>query len=65
MKTAILSSESDTDIQLLITLAQKLGIKTKMLTEEEAEDMAMVYAIEEGKTGEYVDTQDFIKNLRR
>lgn len=65
MKTAILSSESDADIKLLIELANKLGIKTKVLTEEDAEDLAMVYAIEKGKTGEYVDTQDFIKNLRQ
>jgi len=65
MKTAILSSESDSDIKLLIELANKLGIKTKILTEEDAEDLAMVYAIEKGKTGEYVDTQNFIKNLRQ
>lgn len=65
MKTAILSSESDSDIKLLIELANKLGIKTKILTEEDAEDLAMVYAIEKGKTGEYVDTQDFIKSLRQ
>ena len=61
MKTAILSSESDSDIKLLIELANKLGIKTKILTEEDAEDLAMVYAIEKGKTGEYVDTQDLLK----
>ncbi|MEK6482599.1 hypothetical protein WJR50_34045 [Catalinimonas sp. 4WD22] len=65
MKTAILSSESDSDIKLLIELANKLGIKTKILTKEDAEDLAMVYAIEKGKTGEYVDTQDFIKSLRQ
>jgi hypothetical protein len=65
MKTAILSSESDADIKLLIELANKLGIKAKILTEEDAEDLAMVYAIEKGKTGEYVDTQEFIKGLRQ
>ncbi len=65
MKTAILSGESESDIKLLIELANKLGIKTKILTEEDAEDLAMVYAIEHGKTGEYVDTQSFIKKLRK
>lgn len=65
MKTAILSSESDSDIKLLIELANKLGIKTKILTAEDAEDLAMVYAIEKGKTGEYVDTQNFVKSLRK
>jgi len=42
-----------------------LGIKTKVLTEEDAEDLAMIYAIEKGKTGEYVDTTAFIKSLRQ
>ncbi len=48
MKAVILSSESDADIKLLIELANKLGVKTKILTEEDAEDLALIYAIEEG-----------------
>jgi ribosomal protein L18 len=65
MKTVILSGESDSDIRLLVELANKLGIKTQILSEEDAEDLAMAYAIEKGKTGEYVDTQNFIQNLRQ
>lgn len=65
MTTAILSSESDANMTLLIALADKLGIKIKMLEGEEAEDLAMAYAIEKGKTGEYVDTQNFIESLRQ
>lgn len=64
-KSAILSTESESDLRLIIELAEKLGIKTKILTEEDLEDLAMVYAIEEGKTGEYVDTAEFIKTLRQ
>tara|TARA_R110001606_G_scaffold399265_1_gene583010 strand:- start:80130 stop:80357 length:228 start_codon:yes stop_codon:yes gene_type:complete len=65
MKAAILSSDSDSDMKLLIELANKLGIKTKILSGEDAEDLAMAYLIDEAKTGEYVDTQDFISNLRK
>ncbi|MEQ9377998.1 MAG: hypothetical protein RIG68_22610 [Imperialibacter sp.] len=65
MKAAILSSDSDSDMKLLIELANKLGIKTKILSSEDAEDLAMAYLIDEAKTGEYVDTQDFISNLRK
>ncbi|WP_125185340.1 hypothetical protein [Botryobacter ruber] len=65
MKTVLLSGESDSDLQLLIALANKLGIKTKVLTPEDAEDLAMIQAIENGKTGEYTDTKDFIKSLRK
>ncbi len=63
MKTAIFSSDSDSNLELLLQLAEKLGMKANLLTEEEAEDLAMVYAIEEGKTGEYVDTDTFLKSL--
>jgi hypothetical protein len=63
MKTAILSSESDADLKLLLALADKLGIKASVLSEEDAEDLAMAYVIEQGKTGEYIDTEDFLKNL--
>lgn len=65
MKTAILSSESDANLNLLLELANKLGIKTRVLSQEDAEDLTMVYSIKAGKTGEYVDTQDFIKSLRQ
>ena len=60
-----MSTESESDLRLILELAEKLGIKTKVLTEEDLEDLAMVYAIEEGKTGEYVDTAEFIKALRQ
>ena len=63
MKTAILSSESDADLKLLVELANKLGIKASVLSEEDAEDLAIAYAIKQGKTGEYLDTEDFLKNL--
>lgn len=65
MKTAILLSDSESNINLLLQLAEKLGVKANILTEEEAEDLALIYAIEVGKTGEYVDTETFIKSLRR
>ena len=65
MKTAILSSESNANLNLLNELADKLGMKTKVLSDEDVEDLGMVNAIKTGKTGEYVDTQDFINTLRR
>lgn len=65
MTTAILSSESDADMTQLVAFANELGIKIKILEGEEAEDLAMAYAIEKGKTGEHVDTQNFIRNLRQ
>ena len=59
MKTAILTSDKEADLELLIQIANKLGIKTRMLNEEETEDLGLIYAMEAGKTGEYVDTEEY------
>lgn len=34
MKTAILTSDKESDLQLLVELADKLGIKTRLLDEK-------------------------------
>ncbi len=64
MQTLVLRSDSESDLKLLMQLAQKLGIEVKFLTEEEKEDLGMLNAINEGRTGEYIHTSDFLKNLR-
>lgn len=64
MQTMVLEGKSKTDLKLLADLARKLGIKVKYLTEEEKEEIGLMSAIDQGKTGEYVDTGDFVKKLR-
>ena len=43
---------------------KKLGISTRKLTNDEIEDYGLSIAISEGKTGEYVDTETFLSELR-
>jgi hypothetical protein len=64
MESAIISGNSKKDIQLLITIAQKMGINAKFLTKDDLEDIGMAKAITEGKTGEFVDTEEFLKSLK-
>lgn len=64
MKTALFTSEKEADLQLLLELANRLGIKTRVLDEEEMEDLGLLHAIEAGKTGEFVDPEDYLKKLR-
>ncbi len=64
MATAIINGESTSNLKLLIELARKLGIKAKLLTSNEAEDLGLIEAIKDGKTGEYVDTEKYLKKLR-
>ena len=48
MATILLESQSETDINLLLTLAQKLGIKTRKLSAQQAEDHWLASQIDEG-----------------
>jgi len=64
MQTLVLSSDSAVNIRLIAEVAKKMGIKAKILTDEENEDIGMLNAIMKGRTGEYVDKEDFIKKLK-
>ena len=63
METAFLKSKSKADLDLLLKLAAKLKIESKILSEEEIEDIGMHYAIKKGKTGQYIDKDKFIGKL--
>ena len=65
METLILNSESAGDIKLIAEIAKKMGLKAKILTEEEKEDIGMLNAIKKGRTRKYVDTDSFMLNLRK
>ncbi len=64
MKGAILHTDSNQDLNLILQLAKKLGISARKLSDEEIEDLGLSVAIAEGHTGEYVDTDNFLKELR-
>jgi len=65
MQTLVLSSDSAVNIKLIAEIAKKMGIKTRILTDEEKEDIGMLNAINEGKTGQYVNNEDFISMLKK
>lgn len=65
MQTLVLKSDSASNIKLIAEIAKKMGIKAKILTEEEKEDIDMLNAIMKGKTSQYVNNEDFVKRLRK
>ena len=65
MQTLILNGESAGDIKLIAEIAKKMGLKAKILSEEEKEDIGMLNAIKKGRTKQYIDTERFILNLRK
>ena len=64
MEGAILHTESNKDLALILQLAKKLGISARKLSKDEIEDYGLSIAISEGRTGEYIDTETFLSELR-
>jgi len=60
MASIILKSASKENILLLIQLAQKLGVDVNIVKEKDLEDLAMVHAIETGKTGEHIGVDELL-----
>jgi hypothetical protein len=63
MGTVVLKGNSKENLDLIILLAQKLGVEVSILSEQAAEDIALAAAIKNGRTGEIIDTDDFLKEL--
>lgn len=64
-KIIILNSESKGNLKLLVSLAKKLGINVKILSEEEQEDLAFYELIENSKTGDFVSEETIFKQLKK
>lgn len=45
--------------------AKKIGIKARVMTESEKEDIGLLNSIKQGMTKQYVDNDTFLKNLRK
>jgi hypothetical protein len=65
MQTIILNSESKGNLKLLVSLAKKLGINVKILSEEEQEDLAFYELIENSKTEDFVSEETIFKQLKK
>lgn len=63
MKAIILESDNSSDIRLLIELAKKLNIRAKILSSEEKEDIALVNAILQEESGEYLTEEELLNKL--
>ena len=64
METLLLQSKSKKDMKMLAELAKKIGLQAHFISEEEMEDIGLVKAMKKGRTGEYVDTDKYLKKLR-
>lgn len=65
METLILTGEKKSEMNLIIEIARKFGIKTRKLSIGDVEDLGLLKAIKDGETGEYVDTDQFVDSIRK
>lgn len=63
METLLLSGEKKSEMNLIIEIAKKFGIKTRKLSTEDIEDIGLLMAMKNGETGEYVDTDQFLQSI--
>jgi len=63
MRTVILNADSQSDLNLLLQFAKRLGIKAKVLSKEEMEDHIFGQMMDEEKTGEIVSRDEIMKKL--
>jgi DNA-binding winged helix-turn-helix (wHTH) protein len=64
METILIDIKSNEDKQLFLSLARRLRLKTKSLTESDKEDFGLLKAMLEGETGEYVSREELMKTLK-
>lgn len=63
MKAIILESNNSSDIRLLVELAKKLNIRTKILSSEEKEDIALANAMLQEESGKYLTEEELVNKL--
>ncbi len=64
METVVLQGKSKAELKLLTDLAKKIGITVKYLSEEEKEELGLMQAVKEGRTGKYVNSESYLQKLR-
>jgi hypothetical protein len=64
METALIQLPTKEDLELLMTLARKMGGKSINLTEEESEDLALGVLMQQERTGELVSREEVMAKLR-
>ena len=52
MRTVVINAEDDKVAKLLTSLADKMGLKSFVLSDQKKEDIALIHAIDEGMKSE-------------
>jgi hypothetical protein len=64
METIIVQPSNDQELQLLQEFLQKSRIKSRILNEEDKEDLVLGLMMQETDYNDTIDTNEFIKQLQ-
>jgi hypothetical protein len=65
MKTIIIEPKSTKELAFITEMLKRLGIKNKILTEEDREDLGLINAMEEGRKTKFVSRERIMKKLKK
>jgi hypothetical protein len=65
MSTILLEGESESTMKLVMELAQKLGLKMKVLSKSDIEDIKLGQMMDNVKTNEFVNEDTILYKLKK
>lgn len=65
MRSYIFTSDNQKELELLIALAERLGVNTFELSDEEKEDIALYGAMLEGTKQDYVAESEIREEIKK
>jgi hypothetical protein len=65
MSTILLEGESESTMKLVMELAQKLGLKMKVLSKSDVEDIKLGQMMDNVKTNEFVNEDTILYKLKK
>ncbi|OFY94139.1 MAG: hypothetical protein A3K10_02855 [Bacteroidetes bacterium RIFCSPLOWO2_12_FULL_31_6] len=63
MQSILIDLNSQKDMSFLLEFVKRMGYKSRILTDEEKEDMGLLKAMKEGRKGQYVSRETVMKKL--
>ena len=63
MKTIVINTSTSEDIKLFTELSRRLGLSSRILTDEEKEDFGLLKLMQEGRKTRFVSREAVMKKL--
>jgi len=65
MQSLLIRTDAKSDLNILVELAKRLGLTSKILSEEEMEEIGLLKAMEEGRKSKFVPRSEVMKTLQK